>query len=317
MRAVEADTDPVCRLAARRARSPKTVLGHSSVMGPSTPTLPAHLGRVEGPRDTCHSTRCKGPWPLGLATDAAQGLVMSTPTTKLTRELIRMACCAPSIHNTQPWAWRLVGPDTIELYADRSRQLEEIDPQGRALAISCGAALHHLVVAAEAFGLVAETRLLPAGHRDSNLLATIHLEPGEITEPAVETLAALENRTTDRRGFTDWEVPATRLQHLAKAATGWGAHAVSVTDPGLTATVSSLRRAGTHRGVREPPDRRGTGLLGRPRARRRRPGPECLPASPGGNPAPTGPLQPRAPRQEARWSPCVRRRLHARLHLRR
>ena len=80
---------------------------------------------------------------------------------KVTRELVHMACRAPSIHNTQPWAWRLAGADTIELYADRRRQLAQIDPEGRALAISCGAALHHLVVAAEGFGLVAETHLLP------------------------------------------------------------------------------------------------------------------------------------------------------------
>ena len=66
---------------------------------------------------------------------------MSTPTMKLTRELVRMACLAPSIHNTQPWAWQIVGADTVELHADRSRQLPETDPDGRALMISCGSGL--------------------------------------------------------------------------------------------------------------------------------------------------------------------------------
>ncbi len=158
---------------------------------------------------------------------------------KVTRELVRMACRAPSIHNTQPWAWRLAGADTIELYADRRRQLAQIDPDGRALAISCGAALHHLVVAAEGFGLVAETHLLPVDG-NADFLARIHLEPGEITGASVETMAALENRMTDRRGFTDWEVPGPRLRHLADAATGWGAHALPITDPGLTAHVHAL-----------------------------------------------------------------------------
>ena len=97
---------------------------------------------------------------------------MSTPTNTLTRELIRMACYAPSVHNTQPWAWRLVSADTIELHADRSRQLTETDPEGRDLVLSCGAALHHLVVAAEGFGLVAETRLLPDGG-DADFLARV------------------------------------------------------------------------------------------------------------------------------------------------
>lgn len=164
---------------------------------------------------------------------------MSTPTTKLTHELIRMACSAPSIHNTQPWAWRVVAADTIELHADRSRQLTETDPEGRALVISCGAALHHLTVAAAGFGLVAETHLLPEGNH-GDLLARIHLEPGETTESSVQTMSALENRQTDRRGFTDWEVPGPRLRHLADLATGWGAHAVPVTDPGLITQVRAL-----------------------------------------------------------------------------
>src|SRR4051794_13058018 len=154
---------------------------------------------------------------------------MSTPTMKVTRELVRTACRAPSIHNTQPWAWRLAGADTVELHADRRRQLAHIDPEGRALAISCGAALHHLVVAAEGFGLVAETQLHPVAG-DLDFLARIHLEPGEITGAAVDTMSALENRMTDRRGFTDWEVPGPRLRHLADAATGWGAHALPITD---------------------------------------------------------------------------------------
>lgn len=151
-----------------------------------------------------------------------------------------MACSAPSIHNTQPWAWRIVDAGTIELYADRSRQLEHTDPKGRALAISCGAALHHLVVAAEGLGLVTDTHLLPPDGRDRELLARIRLQPGTITEPAVEMLNALENRRTDRRAFTDWEIPVARLRHVAEAATGWGAHATPITDPGLTATVSLL-----------------------------------------------------------------------------
>ena len=150
-----------------------------------------------------------------------------------------MACSAPSIHNTQPWAWRLDGADTIELHADRSRQLRGTDPDGRALIISCGAALHHLVVAAEGFGLVAETQLLPEGE-DSDFLAVVHLEPGEVQPAAVDMMAALENRHTDRRGFTDWEVPEPRLRHLAEAGTGWGAHTMAITDPGLATQVKAL-----------------------------------------------------------------------------
>jgi len=74
---------------------------------------------------------------------------MTEPSLPLVHELIRSACSAPSVHNTQPWTWRVLDSTTIELYADRTRQLPATDPLGRDLAISCGAALHHLVVAAE------------------------------------------------------------------------------------------------------------------------------------------------------------------------
>ena len=76
------------------------------------------------------------------------------------RELVSLAIRAPSVHNTQPWAWR-IGPDSIELYADESRRLGAADPTGRNLVISCGAALHHLRVAARASGLLPVVARLP------------------------------------------------------------------------------------------------------------------------------------------------------------
>ena len=37
---------------------------------------------------------------------------------------------APSIHNTQPWRWRIHGP-TADLYTDSDRQLRLADPDRR------------------------------------------------------------------------------------------------------------------------------------------------------------------------------------------
>jgi hypothetical protein len=155
---------------------------------------------------------------------------MTNPSLPLVHELIRSACSAPSVHNTQPWSWRVLDATTIELYADRSRHLRVTDPRGRDLAISCGAALHHLVVAAEAFGLVADVLLLPS-HQVEEPLARIQLSAGHSETKSVEWLTALENRLTDRRGFSTWEVPTERLRHLCDAATEWGAHALPLSDP--------------------------------------------------------------------------------------
>ncbi|MDX6584329.1 MAG: hypothetical protein QOI10_3513, partial [Solirubrobacterales bacterium] len=59
---------------------------------------------------------------------------------------LELAVRAPSLHNTQPWRWR-VGDESVQLYLDQARQLPATDPEGRELIISCGAALHHLLVA--------------------------------------------------------------------------------------------------------------------------------------------------------------------------
>ena len=45
--------------------------------------------------------------------------------------LIRLAARAPSLHNTQPWRFK-VSQDALELYADTKRQLR-VDPDGREL----------------------------------------------------------------------------------------------------------------------------------------------------------------------------------------
>ena len=154
---------------------------------------------------------------------------MSTPTRALTLRVIELACRAPSVHNSQPWRWRVVDDATIELYADRRRQLQVSDPSGRNLALSCGAAIHHGFVAAQALGLTAAVDLMPLSD-DENLLARISLSSGTRTDEALESLQALEERCTDRRRFTSWPVPDSRLAHLAKAASGWGAHAIPITD---------------------------------------------------------------------------------------
>ena len=156
------------------------------------------------------------------------------------REVVELACRAPSVHNTQPWRWRADG-GRLRLYADRDRQVTHADPDGRALVLSCGAALHHAEVAAEGLGWRVAVHRCP-DDADPDLLATLDLSPGRIVPAAEERLEALRARSTDRRRFTSWPLPAERLDQLAERASEWGALVLPLVDPGRRQRVDELIR---------------------------------------------------------------------------
>lgn len=144
------------------------------------------------------------------------------------RRLVSLATRAPSIHNTQPWAWR-IHPDHIDLYADESRRLEAADPMGRNLVISCGAALHHLRTAASASGLRPEVTRIPDSE-EADLLARVRFTPAPRPRTAAADLQAIQDRCTDRRRFTSWPVPDERVRRLTQAVEDDGGDAVALTD---------------------------------------------------------------------------------------
>jgi nitroreductase len=136
--------------------------------------------------------------------------------------LIATAGRAPSVHNTQPWRFR-VRPDALELYADPARKLR-IDPLGREMLISCGAALFGLRLGIRSLGFMPVIELLPdAAHLA--LLARVSLgEPQPMNGSERRMLEALPHRHTHRGPFTAEPLPAgllASLQHdaVAEAAT--------------------------------------------------------------------------------------------------
>jgi hypothetical protein len=93
---------------------------------------------------------------------------------RLARQVVELATRAPSVHNTQPWRF-VAGQAELDLYADRTRQLTVLDPTGRQLAISCGAALGFAELAVCALGYSHSTELLPDG--DDDHLARLRIGP--------------------------------------------------------------------------------------------------------------------------------------------
>ncbi len=130
--------------------------------------------------------------------------------------LVRMASCAPSVHNTQPWRFTST-VDGLLLLRDRTRQLTVLDPDGRELLLSCGAAVHHLHVAARALGLDTEVELFPVD-RSSETVAQLRLRRGHAaTEAEVDAAVAILRRHTHRGRFTD-EPVSTEVVDLLRLA---------------------------------------------------------------------------------------------------
>ncbi|GAA0926202.1 Acg family FMN-binding oxidoreductase [Pseudonocardia zijingensis] len=153
---------------------------------------------------------------------------------------------APSVHNSQPWCWR-ISDDEVRLYADEQRHLIATDPDRRDLVLSCGAALHHLRVALAARDLAADVHRLP-DPEDRTHLATVTVSRAPHGgDPAVAALyPAIAARRSDRRRMSRRPIPADHLQTLVQQAAHHGATLVPVTHPArrqqLLAVIAEAER---------------------------------------------------------------------------
>ncbi|MDX1421374.1 MAG: nitroreductase, partial [Rubricoccaceae bacterium] len=138
------------------------------------------------------------------------------------RFLLRYAALAPSVLNTQPWRFA-VGGEEAHLYADRSRQLRALDPTGRELVVSCGAALFHLRVAARHFGFEGAAVPFPSPE-DPDHLATFRLaDPRPPGERDHRLFRAIGLRRTNRDTFAAGAGPDDAGAALETAARTAGA----------------------------------------------------------------------------------------------
>jgi nitroreductase len=141
---------------------------------------------------------------------------------RLLADCVRAATTAPSLHNSQPWLFR-ISEHHVDVYADRSRQLEVLDPVGRELLISVGAAVFTLRLAMRRKGRLPVTLLFPDPD-DGDLVARVTVGTAVAPTPAAEALAAaIAHRHTNRWPFARSVVPADALERLVAAARREGA----------------------------------------------------------------------------------------------
>lgn len=211
-------------------------------------------------------------------------------------QAIATAARAPSVHNTQPWLFRVSG-STIELLADRRRQLRKLDPAGRELIISCGAALFGLRLGFRQLGLIPQAQLLPDPADDRVLARVWATGRAAPTRTEAELAAALPHRHTHRGPFSPGEVSWRLLAALAADAAAEGSQLRLVTGPAEMAGLARLvtEAASIQRGddsiaaeqrtwVRPPGSTARDGVPARATARWQAAGRPAAPAREGGQP---------------------------------
>lgn len=187
------------------------------------------------------------------------------------RFLLNYAVLAPSVRNTQPWRFKIAGSE-VALYTDRSRRLSMLDPSGRQLVLSCGAALFHLNVAMRHFGREPVVQTFPSLD-DVDLLARVHLgDPIEPTLADHRLFEAIRLRHTHRAPFEDAPVPRAELQALRQVVRDEGAQLFVVRSRGQRSAIAALVAEGTEEQAQDPDIRREVAAWVKPNRSRRRDG---------------------------------------------
>ena len=157
-------------------------------------------------------------------------------------QCVHAATLAPSIYNSQPWRFR-IRRGGIDVLADTMRALPAIDPDGREMHISLGAAVLNMQVLLTANGVRPQVALLP-DPAHPRVVARV-TGGGEVTPSLrdVVMVSAVKRRRTARVPYEDRPLGQALVDSLTKAARVEGATLTVLDDSDARGLLALVRTA--------------------------------------------------------------------------
>lgn len=154
--------------------------------------------------------------------------------------MLRYAILAPSVHNTQPWAFE-VTERGIRIFEDLGGWLAVADRDKRDLHLSVGCALENLLIAAFHYGFSAEIEYFP-NSISPTLVAEVELLPALDEESPWQrrSFDAITVRHTDHGQFDAETLAQYLLNRMRECVTEEGLECTFITDVDLMPRLSDL-----------------------------------------------------------------------------
>jgi nitroreductase len=155
-------------------------------------------------------------FPVARADDRVMRDIVVDP--HVIANAVRLACRAPSLHNSQPWHW-VIEHDSVDLFLDKSRVVYSADRFGREALLGCGAVLDHFRVAMAAAGWDANINRYPNPDGPLRLASIDFSRMASVTDGHRRQADAILLRRTDRLPLAepaDWD---TMEAHLRRTVT--------------------------------------------------------------------------------------------------